>query len=67
MAIKFDLGDIRTDYLQELQAKNSLLTRRVTVKSFDTPIDLEILQNLPQFCFPGKLTTRFMIAYVGRV
>jgi hypothetical protein len=38
--------------------------RRSTIKPFDLPIETDILQNLPHFCFPSKLKLiLFMIGF----
>jgi hypothetical protein len=50
---KFDLGDASYDILTEIPNVKKMLQRRFT--SIEIPIQSDILQNLPQFCFPGYL------------
>ncbi len=37
----------------ELLSSRRMTNRRATIKSVEAPIPSDILQNLPQFCFPS--------------
>lgn len=52
---------IKVDTIDENMEINTMrksIFRRPTVKAFDTPIQADILQNIPQFCFPSWLNLK---------
>ncbi|CAF0739726.1 unnamed protein product [Brachionus calyciflorus] len=48
--VSFDLGNIE----QNAKTKRDHYHRLSNIMSFESPIHADILQNLPQFCFPNK-------------
>ena len=55
---KFAANELATNLLSDPTMKRNM-TRRATIKSFETPIQTDILQNLPQFCFPRMLFLQY--------